>query len=178
MLTGLLVRGLGELADQLLEQVTHLRVGHGVGVQVDLGELAHDQQQPVLLRQGGDLVLELEPLEDVDVRREPADVVEQVRPQPVGVELEAFEVVLGGVVEAQPVLLAYPRGEHVRVVVHRRQRAHLIPGPGELAVQAPHDGHRQDHRPVLVGPVDTAELVRDAPHEVAERAHLILCFRR
>jgi len=56
-------------------------------VQVDLGELAYDEQQPVLLREGGDLVLELEPLEDVDVRREPADVVEQVRPRPSGSDL-------------------------------------------------------------------------------------------
>jgi hypothetical protein len=30
---------LGELADQIFEQVAHLGVGHGVGVQIDFGEL-------------------------------------------------------------------------------------------------------------------------------------------
>jgi hypothetical protein len=101
--TGGLVGGFGELADQVLEQVAHLGVGDRRGVQVDLGELGDHQEKPVLLRQSGDLVLELEPLEHVDVGREPVDVVDQVRPEPVGVLGQPRQVELGGVVEAQPV---------------------------------------------------------------------------
>ena len=71
VLTGGLVGGFGELADEFLEQVAHLGVGDRVGVQVDLGELRDDEVEPVLLGEGGDLVLELEPLEDVDVGGEP-----------------------------------------------------------------------------------------------------------
>ena len=40
VLSGGLVRELGEPADQLLVEVAHLQVRHGLGVQVDLGELA------------------------------------------------------------------------------------------------------------------------------------------
>jgi hypothetical protein len=68
-LTGGLGGRFGELADELLEEVAHLGVADLGRVEVDLGELLDDDQQPVLLGQGGDLVVEAEPLEDV----EPAD---------------------------------------------------------------------------------------------------------
>ena len=48
VLPGVLIGGLGELVDQVLERVTHLGVGHGVRVQVDLGERLHEvAQEPV-----------------------------------------------------------------------------------------------------------------------------------
>ena len=54
-----------EPPDQLLEDVAHLQVGDGVGVQVDVGELADDQVEEVRLVQPGDLGVEVELLDDV-----------------------------------------------------------------------------------------------------------------
>ena len=49
VLAGRLVRELGELADQLLEDEPHLGVADGLGMQVDVGELLGDQiEQPHL----------------------------------------------------------------------------------------------------------------------------------
>ena len=104
VLTSGLVRGLGELSDQVLEEVPHVGVGDRLWVEVDLGELGHDQVQPPLLVQGGDLVVELEPFEHVDVGREPVGVLDQVGAEPVGVGFQPGHVVLGGVVEGKPML--------------------------------------------------------------------------
>lgn len=81
VLARLLVGGLDELADQLLEQVPHVGVGRSAGVQVDLGERSDDQEEAVLLVELGDLGLEAEPLEHVDVGREAVHVVDQVGAQ-------------------------------------------------------------------------------------------------
>jgi hypothetical protein len=72
-------------------------------VQVDLGELLDDEEQAVSLRQLGDLLLELEILEDLPgLRREALDVVRQVLGDLVGVALQLLKVELTGVVELQP----------------------------------------------------------------------------
>ena len=101
VVAGRLVRGFVESPDQVLEDQPHLMVRHGVRVQVDLGELRDDQEQPVGLVQLGDLLLELEVLEDLPrLRREALDVVRQVLGGLVGIALELLEVELAGVVEA------------------------------------------------------------------------------
>ena len=64
MLTGGLVRELGETPDQLLVEVAHLDVGDLVGVKVDLGEAGDDQVEEVSPLQAGDLDVEIELLQD------------------------------------------------------------------------------------------------------------------
>ena len=170
MLAGLLVGGLGELVDQILEQITHLGVRYRIRMQVDLGELRGHQVQSLLLIQGGQLVLELEPLEHVDVRREPGDVVDQVGPQPLRIVEQEGEVERAGVVERQPGLASDLHVQRPTGIL-LGQLADLVAGGFKDAVQAPQDRERQDHPAVLVRLVHPAELVGDTPHEVAQLAH-------
>ena len=73
MVTGRLVGGFVESPDEVLEDQPHLMVRHFVRVQVDLGELLDDKEQPVSLRQLRDLLLELE-----DTRRFAAPSTEKL----------------------------------------------------------------------------------------------------
>ena len=57
---GLLV----EAPDQVFKQQAHLEVVHRVGVQIDLAELAHHQEQDIVLVQPFDLVAEVEVIKD------------------------------------------------------------------------------------------------------------------
>ena len=65
VLSGRLVRELGELADEFLECRAHLRVAHAVGMQVDVRELLRDEVEEVRLGEPIDLGVEVEALEDV-----------------------------------------------------------------------------------------------------------------
>lgn len=135
-------------------------------MEVDLGELGNDQVKPPLLVESGDLVLELEPLEDIDVGREPRDVVDQVGSKLIGLSEQLCEVVRAGVVEAEARLLADLDVERTAVVL-LRQRPDLIAGGFKDAVETTQDRERQDHPAVLVGLVDATKLVSDRPHEIA-----------
>ena len=53
VLTGRLVGEFREAADQLLVEVAHLQVRDRVGVEVDLGELRHDEVQQVRAGRAG-----------------------------------------------------------------------------------------------------------------------------
>lgn len=134
-----------------------------------LGELRRHQVQPVLLVEGRQLVLELEPLEHVDVGREPRDVVHQVRPQALRVLQEPGEVEGAGVVEREPGLTFHLDVKGAAGVL-RGQRPHLVAGGFEDAVEASQDRERQDDPAVLVRLLHAAELIGDPPHEVAQLA--------
>lgn len=164
-----LVGCFGEFVDQVLEQVAHLSVGHPVRVQVDFGELRRHQVEPVLFIQSCQLVLELEPLEDVDVCREPGDVVHQVGPQSLGIFQQTGEVEGAGVVEPEPGIAFHLDIERSAGVLGG-QRAHVVASGFQDAVQAPQNRKRQDHAAVLVRLVYAAQLVSDAPHEIAQLA--------
>ena len=171
VLTGGLVGGFGELTDEFLEEVAHLGVGDCVGVEVDVGELGDDDVEPVVLFEGGDLVLELEPLEDVDVGGELGDVVDEVVAEPVGILLESGEVVVGSVVEVEPELLADLHVEDLWTGLGLGECTDLVAGGFEHTVEATQDRHREDDIAVLAGPVDAPQLVSDSPHKVTEVAH-------
>ena len=145
--------------DQILEQITHLGVRYRIRMQVDLGELRGHQVQSLLLIQGGQLVLELEPLEHVDVRREPGDVVDQVGPQPLRIVEREEKSDGAGVVERQPGRASDLRQRPTGILLG--QLADLVAGGFKDAVQAPQDRERQDHPAVLVRLVHPAELVGD-----------------
>ena len=170
MLAGGLVRGLGELADQLLEEVAHLGVRHRVGVEVDFGELRDDLEEPVLLVHGVDFVDELEALEDIDVGREAADVIDQVGAQVVRVLGEVGQAVVGGVEEVEAVLLAHLPRQRLRVRLLGSQSPDLVTSRLQDAVEPPQDRHRQDHVAVLMRPVGPTKLVGDRPHETSQLA--------
>ncbi len=63
-----LVGGLVEFADDELEGVAHVGVGHDVRMEVDRSEGLDDLAQELGLLEGQDLLFEVEVLEDVDVR--------------------------------------------------------------------------------------------------------------
>ncbi len=65
MFTSCLVGEFGEAADQLLVEVAHLEIAHLVGMQVDVGELAHHQVEQAGLVEASDLGGELEAIEDL-----------------------------------------------------------------------------------------------------------------
>ena len=100
VVAGRLVRGFVEAPDQVFEDQAHVVIGNGVGMQVDVGELADNQVEPVGLVELGDLLLELEVLEYLSgLGRETLDVMRQVLRGLVGLALELLEVQLAGVVE-------------------------------------------------------------------------------
>jgi hypothetical protein len=107
VLSGGLVRQLGELADQLLEHRAHLRVAHHLGVQVDVRELlGHQVEQPGLV-EPVDLRVEVEALEDVaHRRRERLDVLAQVLADVVLVAHQLLQVERRRVVEVLPDFLS------------------------------------------------------------------------
>ena len=102
VVAGSLVRGLVELADDVLERIAHVGVGHDFRMQVDGFEGCEDLAQETRLLQSEDLLLEVEVLEHVDIGGEPVDVVGEVVRQPVGVFQQVGERVVRGVVERPP----------------------------------------------------------------------------
>ena len=177
VLAGGLVGELGELADQLLVEVAHLDVRHGLRVQVDVGELADHLVEDVGPPQPVDLDAEVELVDHVLGRlREAADVERQRVGDRVGVVEELREGQRARVVE----LLARhgledgldvldPAGELLVLLEDR-----LLGGLKD-AVEAADDGQRQDHLAVLGLLVVAAEQVGDAPDEggvVADRLAL------
>jgi hypothetical protein len=66
--------------DKCFEDVTRLDVVPAVGREIDGGELLDDEVERILVGLGGDLLGELEGLDDgADVRRETVDVVVEIR---------------------------------------------------------------------------------------------------
>ena len=117
VLAGVLVQRLVELADQLLEDRAHRRVGDPVRVQVDVLEaLEHQEEQPRLV-QLGDRVVEVELLQHLaHVRAEAGDVVAQVGGQVRRVGEQPLEVVAGRVVEGEARSLAELRVEVLQLL--------------------------------------------------------------
>ncbi|HLL02270.1 MAG TPA: hypothetical protein VK539_16910 [Myxococcaceae bacterium] len=170
MLSGGLVGELGELADQLLEDVAHLRVADDLGVQVDIGELLGDQVQQVGLLEPVDLGVELEALEDVAHRgREVLHVGAQVLANVVLVAHELLQVERRGVEEELAGLL-----EQEGLGVELGLLAQLLLcedgglGGFEHAVEPAQHGKRQDDLAVFGLLVVTAQQVRDGPDEGGE----------
>ena len=85
VVAGGLVRGLVELADDVLERIAHVGVGDDVRMQVGSLERRDDLAQELCLLKGEDLLLEVEVLEHVNIWREPVHIVSEVVGQSVGV---------------------------------------------------------------------------------------------
>jgi hypothetical protein len=167
VLTRRLVGQLGEAPDQLLIQVAHLQVGHLVGVQIDLGELGHDQVEQPRAFEPVDLGGELELVEHVAGRsREAGDVVLEVVRQVVGGGDQCGEVEPRGVVELLAGLLLEDRVEVVDLARQLRGPVeHGLLGGLERAVQAAQHGEGEDHLAVLGLLVVAAQQVGDRPDE-------------
>ena len=176
VLTRGLVGGLRELADQLLEDVTHLVVADGVRVEVGLGEVLEDLQQQVVVGEVHDGVLEPVLLEDLPhVRGERVDVVPEVFLQVVRIALHGLEVVLRAVKEAVGVARAVAKHGDGRLHPHVHGADGLqyrLFRRGQHRIQAEEDRERQDHVPVLVLLVGAAEDVRGTPDEGCVVEHL------
>ena len=96
-----LVRHFGESAQQFLEDLSHGMVVHLIGVQIDLGELVAEDEQPIAFVQSIDELTEVEVFDDVPhIFAEAVEVVVEVEADVVGVGFQSGEVVLGGVVKA------------------------------------------------------------------------------
>ena len=168
VLTGGLVGGFGEAADELLEHEAHLDVADGLRVEVDRGEVLGDVVEQVRAVQLLERLVELEALEDVPgVLREALDVVEDVRLDVGGVIQELGEVELGGVEEAVARgLLQEGVQRDVQVLLGLCFLQDGVLGGVQDAVQAAEDGEREDHRAVLRRFVGAPQNIRDAPHQV------------
>jgi hypothetical protein len=187
---GLFVVVFVELAHQLFEHRAHRVVVDAGRREVDVGieELVDQRAQRVGLGQRGQLVAELEVLQDVlDVGREAVEVVDEVGQQLLGVaarfqvtQREARGVVegLAGRVGQRGALLG-----DVRVVQHLLGVEHGLLGGLEHSVHAPQHAHRQDDVGVLAAPEQVAQdIVGDAPDEgddaVVRCLVHVVCFSR
>jgi hypothetical protein len=173
VLAGLLVVVLVELADEFLEDGAHRMVVDARGREVDVRveELVDQRAERVRLGERGQLVAELEVLQDVlDVGREAVEIVLEVgeqlllaaaRPEIAQRELRGVvEGLAGGVAERGALL-----GD-VRVVEHLLRVEHLRLRGLEHGIHAPDDAHRQDHIGVLAALEQVAQnVVGDSPDE-------------
>ena len=90
-----------EPAQQFLKDLAHGVVVHLIGVQIDLGELVTEDEQPIVFVQPVDELIKVEVFDDVpDIFAEAIEVVGEVEADVVGVGFKTREVVLRGVVEA------------------------------------------------------------------------------
>ena len=90
-----------EPAQQFLKDLAHGVVVHLIRVQIDLGELVAEDEQPIVLVQPVDELIQVEVFDDVpDIFAEAVEVVGEVEADVVGVGFQTREVVLRGVVEA------------------------------------------------------------------------------
>ena len=159
------VRVLVELADQVLEHVAHVVRGQLLQV-LHRGEPADDLEQDLRLGHPGDLVVQVEPLDDLpDVLGEAGDVVPQVLRHLRRVRGDRREVLLRRVVERQlrrelqrAVLVLDALAGQRRVTVPDR-----LPSLRHHRVEPSQHCQRQDHLAVLVAHVVAAEQVRDRP---------------
>ena len=144
-------------------------------MQIDIGELGHDEVEDVRLAHPLDLVLELEEVEDVaHVGREALDVADEVRLDVVGVALELLEVEGGVIVKAltgglvQPLVQGFALD--LATFAPRVFGKDLGLRRGEHAVEAAEHRHGQHDALVLWGPIRAAQQIRDLPNQVGEIA--------
>ena len=151
MLTSRLIRQLRELADQLLVEITHFQIRNGLGTQVKISKLRHNQVQQVVLVKPIDLHVEVELVDNVTRRLgEPGDVVAQVSSHVVGITQQRAERMPRRVDERLPSHLLQDR---LTVLQCRRQLRHrlknLILGRLQHAIQPPQHCQRQNHPAIL-----------------------------
>ena len=153
-----------EPADELFVEVAHLQVRHGVGVKVNLGELADHLLQQVCFGEFLDLGVEAELLDDVArTLGEPGDVGPQVRRDLVGVVEQFGERELAGVVELLAGHLAEHRVHVVDTALHLLIAVeHGVFGGFQHAVQTADHGEGHDDLAVF-------RLLVIAPEEVCYR---------
>ena len=102
VLPGVLVVRLGEPADDLLKDVTHLQIGDLIRVQIGLGgsELLDDDIKDALVGHGGDLAVKLELFQDIlDILREAVQIVPEVGLNVVRVIQQPLKGELAGIVK-------------------------------------------------------------------------------
>jgi len=168
VLAGVLVEGLVEPADQLLEDRPHRRVVHRVRMEIDLAEALQHLEEQAGLVELADRVVEIEPLDHLPhVLAEARDVVAEVGGRLRRVGQKPVEVVAGGVVEGEAggsLQLAAPVFQ-AAVAQLGVPRQDLLLGGSEDAVEAAEDGEREDHVLVLPALEAVADQVRDVPDE-------------
>ncbi len=97
-----LVGHFGESAEQFLKDLAHGVIVYLIRVQIDLGELVAEDEQPIVFVQSMDELTEVEVFDDVPhILAEAVEVVVEVEADVVGISFQTGEVVLGGVVEAR-----------------------------------------------------------------------------
>ena len=103
VLAGVFVEGFVEFAEQVLEDVTHLVVGHGGGAQVHFAlliETLHQQVEQIHPPEVADGVVEVKRGEDFpDIGREAHDILAKVQSEVGIVMQEALVIEFGSVVE-------------------------------------------------------------------------------
>ena len=141
-------------------------------MQVYARKLLNDDEEQILLRHPGNLVAELEPLEDVEVVRESIDVLLEVGLETCRVAEQRLKRPRCRVVEGQAGLAFDLGAEQFRLIrIGTDQCNQVLPMIFEHAVEPAQDGHRKDDVTVLVRLVVTAELIGNAPNEGSKVTH-------
>ena len=167
VLSGRLVREFREFADQLFEDVAHLRVADFVRVEVDVRELFGDLIEQLRFRQPVNLGEEVEAFEDVaDGWRKRLDVGEEVFADVVLVADQLPHIHRRGVAEARsrfPEQKRFRRPARLLLGSALSQDGFL--GGLQDAIQAAQHGEGQDDFAVIRLLVVAAQEVRHGPDE-------------
>ena len=168
--TGVLVVGLGEPLDEVLEDVAHVDRLDLVGRHVRLrgAEVLDDlvQQGRIGVGEPLDLVDDLHARQDVlHIVGEAIEVVLEVLLDVLGISLQRLEGELRSVVEGVPRGFSEEAVLDSEALVLLDRLLHSVVRWRQTVMEALDDCHRQDHETVLVGLVWSAQGVRDAPDE-------------
>ena len=165
--TGSGVRVLVELADKVLEHIAHVVRGQLIEI-LHPGEFTHDLVQDLRFKHPADLVVQIEPLDDLlYVLREAGQVILQVlsHVEQGVIRRNRREVLPGRVVERQ----LRCELERALLVLDALAGQLLVPVPDRLPglrhhrIESPQHSQRQDHLAVLVPHVGTTKFVCDRP---------------
>ena len=168
MVAGFLVGGFVELADQLFEDIAHLDVGDGIGMQVDVAEPGDNQIEAVGFVELCDLLLKTEMLKHVEgARRKTLDVIGQVGGDIIRVALEFFKSVAAGVVKRDAREVGQLGFEDAFPFVSPLLPGfkHTVLGRFQHAVEPPQDSQRQHDIFVFIWPVRAAQKIGNRPDE-------------
>lgn len=171
--SGLLVIALGELADQLLKDIAHIRGSDALGAHIALrgGKLLQHHKEHLAADHRAHLIGKLEVLDNVlDVVGEALQVVVEVAFQIVRVAEQPAEGEAAGVVEAVTGGLAedaIPRFAHNAARIQRLcHRNNLVLGGQQRVIKTLEHGHGQNHLPILVRLEQADQMGGNLPDEV------------
>ena len=158
-----------ESTNQVFENISHLDIVDGLGVQIQLGKLLDDSKETVMLVHLVYLLLEIKTSriahdDFLHIRRECVQVTLEVGSDVLGIIQQLCQVKFAGIVELEPRNLAHGLVGVILVLLELLDN--LILGCSQRTLKSADNHHRDNHVFVLVALVRPTKGICDTPDEV------------